>query len=298
VVIHVNLLSGLPPDKTVLPAEFFDTTSFYSVITLQTQECLLGQQCAFFSRSTTKFARTYRFMPDMPKETAATAKRRRPVARTARVAETAFRKLREAILSGNLGEGEVVRESRLARRWGIGRTPMREAVRRAAECGYFVLRPNCAPIVRKLNAEDIRHIYSLRELLECLALKGAWGNITRTALKRLEKMVAQAELASDSIRRLQIQLNLDREMHQLWIDNCGNPWLVSILERLLIYRPNLVRFFVHRSSFTEEAFSEHKALIEAMKTGTLQRATGLLARHIRRSGLVLVVLMAKTSRSK
>jgi len=227
----------------------------------------------------------------MAKSTAISSKRFSPGKRTARLAETAFRKLQEAILSGKLREGEAVRESRLARQWEIGRTPLREAVRRAAESGYIVLRPNRAPLVRMLTASDLRHIYQLREVLECFALERAWRTLPRTAVLRLGKIAAQADAYSGSRNRLRAQFLLDRELHQLWIIHSRNPWLASILERLLIYRPNLVGFLIDHVDLSEAAFHEHKEILKAIKQGRFRRSLELLARHIRRSGVVLATLL-------
>ncbi len=90
----------------------------------------------------------------------------RKLRRSGQTADQIFRRLIEAILSGEFPNGSVIREARLARDWKTGRTPLREAMRRAAESGFIVLRPNQAPIVRPLTADDIRDLYELREVLE------------------------------------------------------------------------------------------------------------------------------------
>lgn len=88
----------------------------------------------------------------------ASPKRKRIVKRTAHQEEDAFLRLRNAVLTGAFSEGAPLMEARLAREWGIGRTPFRQAVRRAAEFGYLTLRPNKPPIIRRLSADDIKNI--------------------------------------------------------------------------------------------------------------------------------------------
>ena len=202
----------------------------------------------------------------------------------------AFQRLRQAILTAELKEGERVRETKLAREWNMGITPMREAVRRMAELGYLVLRPNHAPVVRKLSAEDIRQIYVLRELLEGHALKSAWPAIKKQDLSAFDKMVELIETTSDPKLKSQTQFDLDSELHQLWIAQCDNVWLKSTLERLLIYRPNIMNLVSSSREFVSQAYTEHKGILNALKEGRYTQARNLLGQHIRKSGAALVAL--------
>jgi DNA-binding GntR family transcriptional regulator len=212
------------------------------------------------------------------------------VTRTAKLADKAFQRLQEAVITGKLKEGEIVRESRLARQWNLSRTPLREAVRRASECGYLVLRPNQAPMVRRLTADDIRQIYSLREMLECFALKSAWENLPREETNQLHEIARQIEALSDSRKKLRLQFAFDRGLHRLWIDHCENPWLISILDRLLLYRPNLVNVLSRHVDLSTQAFEEHVEILDAIGSRDLRRSTAALTQHIRSPQRTLLVL--------
>lgn len=219
-------------------------------------------------------------MPPKPKQTK----------RTADLSEIAFQRLRQAILMGELKEGERVRESRLAAEWGLGVTPLREAVRRMAALGYLVLQPNHAPVIRKLTGEDILEIYAIREALECFALRHNWGTISKSDLKRLRTLVEKAKTAPTKNRQLQAHLVLDGELHQLWTSPEKSPWLASILERLLSYRPNLMKVLIAHSGFVDEAFEEHRQILEALEKRDLDLALKRLGCHIKKSGTVLAAL--------
>lgn len=211
--------------------------------------------------------------------------------RTADRSEFAFQRLQQAILTGELKAGDRVRESRLAREWDMGVTPLREAVRRMAALGYLILRPNHAPVVRQLGPDDIREIYLLRELLECFALRRGWSTIRRADLRRLDALVAKADAAPTGQKRLQARLALDTELHRLWVSPQKTPWLASIMERLQAYRPNLVRVLADHLDLVEEAFDEHRRILGALKKRELARAVELLGHHIRKSGSVLADLI-------
>ena len=80
--------------------------------------------------------------------------------RKADTAKQVFQRLVEAILTGELESGIALREASLAREWNVSRTPLREAVRRAAEGGLLVLRPNQPPLIRSLDARSPTGIFS------------------------------------------------------------------------------------------------------------------------------------------
>lgn len=218
----------------------------------------------------------------------------RPVKRTAHSAEIAFQRLRNAILSGECAEGTPLREIQLARKWGIGRTPLREAIRRAAECGYLILRPNQAPLVRKLTAADIVHIYEIREALECLALESAWDHFDTSDLIRLQKLEADVHVASDTDQRRNAQYIFDTELHEFWLSRCSNPWLSSILERLLIFRPNYqtksVNMLIEYPEKIEAAFVHHQRILAGLTQRDLTAARRALRQHIRHASTLLAQL--------
>lgn len=210
--------------------------------------------------------------------------------RAADLAEVAFERLRRAILTGELGEGERVRETRLAAEWKIGVTPLREAVRRMAAMGYLVLKPNHAPVVRQLSARDVSQIYEIREVLECMALQACWETIRTEQIAALEKLVEKVDAAKTKESRLRRQFALDAELHALWSASPENPWLSSSLERLIIYRPNMTSVMARHAQYVEEAFGQHKQILQAIKERDFRAAQQHLIEHIRHSGATLVAV--------
>ena len=207
--------------------------------------------------------------------------------RKADLAEQAFERLKAAILTGELAEGEQVRETRLAKEWEIGITPVREAVRRLAAIGYLVLNPNHAPIVRQLSADDIRKIYRIREQLECFALNEYWNQIPSETLSGLDKLIEQIERAKTTRVRIRKQLKLDSQLHDLWCSPKDNSWLNQILENLIIYRPNVSRLLELHPEHVETAYKQHQGILIAIKSGKRAAASRLLREHIQQSSEIL-----------
>lgn len=214
--------------------------------------------------------------------------------RSGDLSEVAFERLKQAILSGELSEGARVREARLATEWKVGVTPLREAVRRMAALGYLVLKPNHAPIVRKLTPRDVLQIYQLRELLECFALRENWSQLDKDDFAALRRLVMRVERARTAAMRLKAQLALDARLHDLWSKPRSNPWLAASLEKIQMHRPNLARLLTAHPELADRAFAEHKEILTALEKADVSAALRFLGEHIRKSGRSLVLLLQES----
>lgn len=204
-----------------------------------------------------------------------------------------YERLIEAILSGALPSGGVVREARLARDWKTSRTPLREAMRRAAESGFIVLRPNRAPIVRAMTANDIRDIYGLREVLELYAFRLSWPHLTEEDIRPVAVLAEEAKprAASNWPKRC---LKLDLALHGLWMRRCGNSWLIADLERNYRFLRILQRWIGRDSEHLEQSYLQHIAILDAIQNQDQPKATELLATHIKRAAQMAERNLPKT----
>lgn len=209
------------------------------------------------------------------------SRRENPVPkRLGTTAADVFERLVEAIFRGQFPAGTPLREAALAREWNVSRTPLREAVRRAAEAGFLVLRPNQAPLVRRLTADDIHDLYDLRELLELHALRLAWPRLEPAVLLRLEQLARAAEPANADRRRL----NFDMALHRLWMDRCGNSWLSADLDWLYQFLRIIQHLMSADRAALQHAYDEHRAILDALLAGNPKAAARHLRHHIRHAG--------------
>jgi len=199
-------------------------------------------------------------------------------------ADRVFRRLIEGILSGRIPTGTSLQEARLARAWRVSRTPMREAVRRAAEAGFVVLRPNRAPLVRALTPRDVRELYELRELLEMRALELAWPRYDAAAVAALEARAAAPRdtRAGDQGRH---HLAFDLALHGSWMKLCGNSWLTADLEWLYQYLRIFQGWIARDARKLAAAYAEHLAILDAIKRRDRAAALQRLRHHIRQSAV-------------
>jgi DNA-binding GntR family transcriptional regulator len=205
-----------------------------------------------------------------------------PAKRPARTAERIFNRLVEAIVTGTLESGQPMREAGLAKQWGVSRTPMREAVRRAAEAGLLILRRNRAPLVRAFTQHDIDCVYQMREVLEALALEEAWDHILPETVRDLQREAAEIASAADQDWGDRC-LVLDDTLHRAWIDHCRNPWLTHSLQRIWTFIRIFQRFMAGDPEVLRRSYREHCAILQALASGDRNSGVALVHEHIRNS---------------
>src|SRR5215471_13820524 len=93
--------------------------------------------------------------------------------------------IEEAIVSGELEPGSVLRQEQLSERFGVSRTPVREALRRLAALGLVSFVPNRGVRVRTLSYDELEQAFLVRAELEALVTEIAAAKLTDDALAEL-----------------------------------------------------------------------------------------------------------------
>jgi DNA-binding GntR family transcriptional regulator len=117
----------------------------------------------------------------------------RPVGATNLAAEIAQR-LQRDILDGRIGLGERLAQDELCARFGVSRTPVREALTKLESSGLVTLRPNRGAIVRTPVRREVQEVYELRAELEGFAAERAAARIDALAMRRMAR--AQEDLVA------------------------------------------------------------------------------------------------------
>ena len=193
------------------------------------------------------------------------------------LAELAYRELVRAVIDGSPAAGERLAEEQLAERFGISRTPVREALRRLNEEGLVETVPRCGFRVCRPEPAEIGALFDCRARIEPLALELAWGKIPADRLRELAWALEQAERSSDRAGALEV----DEALHGTIAESCPNRPLAEIVERL-IRRTAPFRNWRGFEGDCGGLFQERRELIQALVGNSAARAMELLAAHIRR----------------
>src|SRR5438093_3385408 len=151
-----------------------------------------------------------------------TTKPRRMIRRVLR--EEIREQLIDDILSGRLGPGTRIIETRLAQELGVSQAPVREALRDLELFGFVVSSPFRGTQVRKISPEDLLEIYPVRAALEGVAARAAATRIAEATLAELEELIgAMREAAARNDHRAHV--DADFAFHHAIIKASGNRML-------------------------------------------------------------------------
>jgi DNA-binding GntR family transcriptional regulator len=188
----------------------------------------------------------------------------------------AYRMLRDAIVTGELPPGAVIRDAELAERVGLSRTPVREALARLADDGLVETKPHSWTRVTPLQLREVRDALVVVRAMHELAVRLAVPVLTERhhALMRAANKRFAAALAE---RDLQGAIDADDALHDVPVAVVGNQALAATIERQLplIRRLERLRF---GSLLGRRSIGWHDQLIDACEDGDVETAVAITTR--------------------
>lgn len=191
-------------------------------------------------------------------------------------AQTVTDQLRALILDGSLGIGVQLKQEALARKFGVSRIPVREALKRLEAEGLVAHTAHQGSVVASRSIDDLLETLDIRIGLESRALVLAIPHMTPAILRKAETILARYD-ASDMPGEWS-ELNL--AFHLCLYKPCGRQRLLSMIESLV--RSVDIHLRAHQSAAIgrKSPQKDHRALLEACRAGNAERARKLLERHI------------------
>jgi DNA-binding GntR family transcriptional regulator len=206
-------------------------------------------------------------------------------ARPTLVRHEVYDHLKLEILTGKIGSGSRLAEIALAKRLGVSRTPVREAVQRLAQDGLVEIEANKGAKVRAVNAAEVEHVYAVREVLDGLAAREAALHATPEDLRAMH--VALEKLESCPPNAYNDQIQADLEFHNAIAQASQNPTLVAVLRGLAesIIRVKLLTAQYMQATITR---SSHHSILEAIQHQNADLAEQTARAHVNDFGVLTV----------
>jgi DNA-binding GntR family transcriptional regulator len=218
--------------------------------------------------------------------------RRKPIERHQTLREKILETIRDAILKGTLQPGERVSEPELAERFGISRTPIREAFRQLESEGYLKVIPRKGAVVASLSERDIEEFYAIKSILEGYAARIAAENLTQKDIERLESINEKLQqIAEDG--DVKNFFRVHNEFHELFIKAAGNDKLAELIQQLVMKFNRLRLASLSQPGRMEISVQEHKKIIKAFKSHDGEKADNLVRRTATIGAEVLIHNMAR-----
>lgn len=212
--------------------------------------------------------------------------------------EEAYSLILEEIISGSLKPGEVVTEVYLAEKYGISRTPVREALSRF-QCEGLINTSNRTKRIYSLSIQDIEEIFELKKLIEGdITLKAA-ENLTVAQAKELKQIVTEMtelsefgpENEAQEEELLQKWLDLDKKFHNILFSACGNQRAQQFIQRLNLQWHRLKIGLVAIEGRIGHAILEHREIANAVIEKNPDKAREIMIEHLENLKKVILKLM-------
>lgn len=192
----------------------------------------------------------------------------------------AFSALVEAILRGSMAPGSRINEAEIARKLGISRGPLREALRRLESHGLVERRQNLGVFLVSLSEEDLDDLFVMRGALEGAACGLAATRISDDALRELHEMLDRHADALAASGRY-VQLSVDDDFHFRIIRESGSRRLSHFLRSELYLQVRLYRLrSASKPGRSETALQEHREIVAALESRNRNRAEEAMRAHI------------------
>lgn len=188
-----------------------------------------------------------------------------------------YHQLLEEVLEGDLRPGQILVESALGERFGVSRTPIREALRMLEQDGVLE-RVNRGMRVRETSAEEVLEIYGVRAILEASAARDAATRRTDFDLATLDRLMQEMSEAREAPPEELASIN--RSFHRAIWQAARNHTLTDLLERLAVHLRRYPATTYTRSGRWDEALDEHRAVLEAIRAGNPDAAADVAEKHM------------------
>ncbi len=205
--------------------------------------------------------------------------------------------LRERILSGELGDGETIRQEALAVEYDVSRMPVREALKQLDAEGLVHLANNRGATVTEHSPDEIAEIFDLRILLEVDLFRRAIPATTTTQLALCEDILQQMEASYDANDVAQWGA-LNQRFHAALYAPAGRSLTNALLFRVSLQSDRYIRLHLSVMEQRDPAKKDHRELLALAQAGQTDAACALLARHISRARDQLLRLMVDRKTDK
>lgn len=195
--------------------------------------------------------------------------------------------IRDAIIKGALKPGEKVAEPELAERFGISRTPIREAFRQLETEGYLTVIPRKGAVVAAFSQKDVEEFYAIKSILEGYAAKRACENLSDKEIEKLETINTKLSQLADGADVKQF-FKIHNDFHELFIRAANNDKLIDMITSLVGKFQRLRLASLSVPGRMKISVEEHDKIIDAFKKKNPILAEKLVRKNAEYGGRVLM----------
>jgi len=191
-----------------------------------------------------------------------------------------FEALQEEILDGTLAPGDRIKEADIADRFGLSRTPVREALRRLETRGLLTHEPHRGMVVSQLDASAVAELYAMREILDGAAARLAAQHASDVEIREMQRQIARDRQLVGAPKQLAAS---NRAFHAAILRAAHNRFLMkasdTLAEALALLGPTTLAI----PGRGPQSIDEHAEIVEAVAAKDPDAADAAARAHIQSS---------------
>lgn len=195
------------------------------------------------------------------------------------LADSAYTLLRNMIISGELPPDSAITENSIVEKLAIGKTPVREAMRRLVLEGLLDVTPRLGYTVIGVTRADIKDIFQLRVIAEVAAAQLAMHRLDAAALDRLTQLSLVAYDPADRASLLTF-MGVNAEFHDMIGHASGNRRLADIVSRLMLESQRFIQIAVLSAEHGRLMVEQHVAIVQALRSRDADAVGAAVRSHV------------------
>jgi DNA-binding GntR family transcriptional regulator len=192
------------------------------------------------------------------------------------ISQVIARHLRVAIVTGQLHEGEPIRQDDVAALFNVSKIPVREALKHLEAEGLVAFQRNRGAVVHSLSEAEIVQIFEVRAMLESNAIRWAVPNMSAATLARAQALCDEFSRERDRLRWVELHW----AFHSCLYADAQRPFLLDLIQSINNRTERYLHIQLTEGDGRLVADTEHQSLIDACRRGDAEGAARQVQEHI------------------
>jgi DNA-binding GntR family transcriptional regulator len=192
-----------------------------------------------------------------------------------------FEQLVRWIEEGFLEPGEPIKDSEIATRFGVSRTPVREALQMLEHRGAVEMLPGRMTRVTAVSPQDVALLYGPLSALQAFAAEMGTASAQEHDVERMKQHNERLAAAVDARDAVSAR-DADRAFHDVLVRLAANPYLLAAIEPLQFHARRLEALYFRDTKPGKQSYEEHRRIIDAVASGDAQAASQLTRQNFTR----------------
>lgn len=192
------------------------------------------------------------------------------------ISEVIAKHLRNAIVTGQLHEGEPIRQDEVAAAFKVSKIPVREALKHLEAEGLVAFQRNRGAVVHSLSESEVVQIFEVRAMLESNAIRLSVPQMTAATLERAQRLCDDFAREHDRFRWAELHW----AFHSCLYKDAQRPFLLDMIQSINNRTERYLHIQLTKDGGRDTADTEHQALVDACRRGDAEGAARLVHDHI------------------